>query len=82
MTSVAGDAPALPGVDRRHQLNQTDHLGDRHGLVLIVNWVCDACAPVPVALSRLRGVAARPVPGRERSGRPVCRAGRRTPTAA
>ncbi|HWC83877.1 MAG TPA: helix-turn-helix domain-containing protein [Pseudonocardiaceae bacterium] len=35
-----------------------------------------SCASVPVALSGLRGAAARPVPGRERSGRPVCWAGR------
>jgi hypothetical protein len=38
------------------------------------DWV--RCALVAVALSRWRGGAARPVPGRERSGRPVYWAGR------
>jgi len=37
---MAGDAAALPGVDRRHRLDQTDHPGDRHGLVYVAkSWI-------------------------------------------
>ena len=67
---------ASTGVDRRAQLEQVDHVGDRHGLVLDAK-----CSVVPVravvgGAPTGRGAAVRPVPGRERGGRPVCRAGR------
>ena len=29
---------ASAGVDRRAQLDQFDHIGDRHGLVLLARW--------------------------------------------
>lgn len=62
---------AAAGSRRESSSVISDHLTDRHGLVIVARAM-DRC--LPVALARLRGAAARPVPGRERSGRPVRRA--------
>jgi len=64
--------------DRRNQLGQGDYLGDRYGLVLVAKLVSVVLAPYPAAALPSVGAAAprRTAAGRERSGRPACRARR------
>jgi hypothetical protein len=73
---------ASTGVDRRAQLWQLGHAGDRHGLVLVEEPVSgsDPCAPPAAAgarprAERLAGVPGNPEP-RTRDG-PTCRRRRR-----
>jgi hypothetical protein len=64
---------ASTGVDRRDQLDQVDHVGDRHGLVLVTESDLWSCVPSSVAHwsvarsaagARLRAERQAGVPGR------------------
>jgi hypothetical protein len=50
---------ASTGVDRRAQLDQVDHVGDRHGLVLVTESALWSCAPSSAAPWRVARSAAR-----------------------
>jgi hypothetical protein len=51
---------ASTGADRRAQLDQISHVGDRHGLVVIAESAPWSCAPSSVAPDWARSAARRP----------------------